>query len=1285
MQYTEDQKKAIEARHRNILVAAAAGSGKTRVLVDRIIAQLLARECSVDEMLVVTFTNAAATEMRERIDKALQKKLLETDDRETAAWLERQIVLLSGASICTFHAFCQKVIRQNIDAIDVDPQFRLASDQEMVLMRRDVLEELLESSYKMPEDETGKAKWQDFLEFVDDYGDDHGDEAVYEAVLKLYHFCQSQPFPKAWLRQQQERYEAEAVDFWQTPWTATIVEAVGREIERSIHAYEAACALVRTGGRPEEEEAALLAAWQSYVEYLQGCIEKLEEVQTAYRTALAEEKPGGWDALCAAAKSWKQPVLRGKKYEALRDAFPDIRKAFEKSRDEAKKIFTDARDRYLAETEASVLEDIRACSATVRRYVDLTTAFIDALQAAKKERNVLDFSDLEHFALAVLCRDPEALAGASEADFRGERGKALRTDAAEDLREKYAVIMVDEYQDTNGVQEAILNLIARADNRFTVGDVKQSIYRFRLADPYLFQAKYDAYPENPGAEDMDQLITMKQNFRSRAEVLAPINFIFDQVMTREAMEIEYDEKSRLYPGASYPEAEQSLKGPMELDIILRGEPDQGIAGLGQAAAPEAEDDAGGFELEGFELEAQHIADRIAGLMESGYRVFDKDAGGYRPLAYRDIAVLLRAVKGKANTLLELLRKNSIPAYADVDGGYFEANEVRLVLALLKTIDNARQEIPLAAVLVSPIGGFTMEELARLRMSVPDEDLFGALLRSHSPETPLEEGLADRAADFCAALNRWRSYAVSHSVPELIWKIYRETGYYDYVGGLKGGLLRQANLRMLADRAAEYEKTNYRGLFRFLRFLEDLRKRDTDLSVARTLGASEDVVRIMSIHKSKGLEFPVVIVADIAKGFNQLDARGTFLLHKELGIGPRLVERSTVGRQMYDTLPYQAIGARIVAETKAEEMRVLYVAMTRAREKLILTGTLSAAKWEKQAARYARGLDSRELALPDGMIREADSYLDWIAPAVARHTDGAPIREAAGVDWGEMLDAVEPAAHFAVNLLSAEAIQPREEQEELDATLQAVREGRMLPASPERELVEKRLSWHYDAEELPGITAKMTVSEIKQRFAESLREDEPAALPIAPAAPPVWRRPQFLQQKGRLSPAERGTLMHSIMQNLDLHGDLTREGLRAQVARMEVAGMIAAGHEDAVNYASIESFCQSSLGQRMQQAVRVWRELPFSRMIPVGEVNPTYAGSSEKIFVQGVIDVLFEEADGSLILLDYKTDHDTTPEKIRRHYAKQIELYRQAVESIVGKEVKESILFMLYDGTSLRIS
>lgn len=1292
MKYTKDQQKAIETRHKNILVAAAAGSGKTRVLVDRIIAQLLAHECSVDEMLVVTFTNAAAAEMRERIDKALQQKLVEAEDRKTIDWLERQLVLLSGASICTFHAFCQRVIRQNIEALDVDPQFRLASDQEMVLLRRDVLEELLEDSYKMPEDEEEKQEWQDFLEFADDYGDDHGDEGVYDAVLKLYNFCQSQPFPEDWLRAQQERFAniKEGNSFWQTPWTNTIVKTLGQEIERSIRTYEETCALVRINpdeseeGEEAKKSQALMAAWQPYVEYLQSCIEKMEEVQAAYRTAVLAKQAGGWDDLAAIAKKWRQPVLRGKVYNALRDDFPEVRQAFEKSRDEAKKIFTDARDKYLAESEEEVMAGLAECSATVRRYTNLTLRFIKALQAAKKERNILDFNDLEHFALAVLCADPEKLAAAKEEDFQGESGEKLRTEAARDLREKYAVIMVDEYQDTNGVQEAILNLIAREDNRFTVGDVKQSIYRFRLADPYLFQQKYDTYPENPTEDDKNQLITMKQNFRSRAEVLAPINFIFDQVMHRDSMEIEYDEKSRLYPGADYPEHAHSLKGPMEIDMILRGGEEDvpaDSAKTGNDGEGEAE------ELEGFELEAQHIADRIAGLMESGYKVFDKDAGGYRPLAYRDIAILLRAVKGKANTLLESLRKNSVPAYADVDGGYFEANEVRLVLALLKVIDNARQEIPLAAVLVSPIGGFTMEELARLRMSVPDEDLYGALLRSHSPETPLSKDLADRAADFSAALNSWRSYAVSHSVPELIWKLYRETGYYDYVGGLKGGLLRQANLRMLADRAAEYEKTNYRGLFRFLRFLEDLKKRDTDLSVARTLGASEDVVRIMSIHKSKGLEFPVVIVADIAKGFNVRDAQGVFLLHKELGIGPRLVERSEAGRQMYTTMPYQAIAARITAETKAEEMRVLYVAMTRAREKLILTGTVPAARWEKMAKRYCRGLDEQDLALPDEEIRQADSYLDWIAPAVARHTDGKVIRQAAERDFGTMLDSVEPDAHFAVQLLQGKSIQPHEQEENLDdPILIAVRDHQPLPPSEEKELVEKRLNWHYEGEELTGITAKMTVSEIKQRFAEEIREEEPASVPLVKNEEMlVWRRPQFLQQKGRLSPSERGTFMHSIMQNLNLHGDLSPEGLRAQVSYMEENGLIAAGHGSDVNYRSIEKFCQSDLGKRLRQAKHVWREQPFSRMISVGEVSPAYAESQENIFIQGVIDVLFEENDGSLVLLDYKTDRDTTPEKVRRHYAKQIELYRSAVEDILGKKVKESILFLLQDGSEVSIA
>lgn len=1273
MQYTQDQEKAIKTRHKNILVAAAAGSGKTRVLVDRIISQLLAHECSVDEMLVVTFTNAAAAEMRERIDKALGKALQEAESREAAAWLERQQVLLSGASICTFHAFCQRVIRQNIEAIDVDPQFRLASDQEMTLMKRDVLEDLLEQEYKMPEQEEDRTVWQDFLAFADDYGDDHGDEKVCEAVLKLYEFCQSQPYPASWLREQKERYAQSGGDIWQTPWTDTIVTAFGQELARAIQAFEETCFLVHA-----EEESDIARAWQPYVDLLQQCIEQLEDVEGMLKSACQAREPGGFDALGDMSAGVKFPALRGKKYNELKEQFPEIRQAFEKQRDAAKKIFTDARDRYFGESEAEILARIEECGATVRRYVNLTLDFITAFQAAKKERNVLDFNDLEHFALAILCADPVKLQQAGAADFSGPGGEELRTDAACALREKYAVIMVDEYQDTNSVQEAILNLIAREDNRFTVGDVKQSIYRFRLADPYLFQAKYDAYPEKPQPDDVNQLITMKQNFRSRAEVLAPINFIFDQVMTREAMEIEYDEKSRLYPGAQYPAEEHSLAGPMELDIILRQTAEE-------TPADTAEGRDGGEELSGFALEAQHIADRIASLMEEAPLVFDKDAGSYRPLAYRDIAILLRAVKGKANVLLENLRQNSIPAYADVDGGYFEANEVRLVLALLQVIDNSRQEIPLAAVLVSPLGGFSMEELARLRMSVPEEDLYGALLKSHSLETELPEALADRAATFCARLDGWRNYAVSHSVPELIWKLYRDTGYYEYVGGLKGGLLRQANLRMLADRAADYEKTNYRGLFRFLRFIEDMRKRDTDLSVARTLGASEDVVRIMSIHKSKGLEFPVVFLADVAKGFNLRDTQGAFLFHKELGIGPRVVSRSAAGRQMYDTVPAEAVAARLVAESKAEEMRVLYVAMTRARERLILTGTVAAAQWQKKAQAWCQSLAETDTALPAVMIRRANSYLDWVAPAIARHEDGEPLRKAAGCYWGTLLT-LEPDAHFAVQILSSSDVQPHEEEtQEDDPILLAVQRDEPLPPSEQRAWVETRLNWQYPWPQLEHITAKMTVSEIKERFASMAREDDP--LPGRPLVRPeetAWRRPSFLQRTTELSATERGTLFHTVLQHLDLRGDVGAAGVRRQVMEMEEQGYIPAGCGASVDCGRLSAFCGSELGRRMRRAVRLWRELPFSRLLPVCEVNPNASEEEESIFIQGVIDVLFEEDDGRLVLLDYKTDHDTRPARVRERYARQVELYREAVEEILGRPVKESILYLLHDGTEVRL-
>lgn len=1298
MPYTQDQQKAIEARDRNILVAAAAGSGKTRVLVDRIIRQLIDGEFDVDQLLVVTFTNAAASEMRERIESALQSELQQVEDARLAARLERQMVLLTGANICTFHSFCQKIIRQHIEAVDVDPQFRLAADQEMVLLKRDTMEELLEQEYERPEKAEDLPAWEDFIAFVDAYGSDHDDEAIYEAVLKLYHFCQSQPFPEAWLHQQQADYEqAGSGSLGETRWLQAALPAISRTMDTLIRSYDEVCLLVR-----DTAPADMQQEWEPYIAVVQEDMEQLESIRGSLRQYAAQPSAGGWDKLVEQAGSMKWTALRGNAYKPLKDDYPAKREAFDTVRNQVKKMFkTDLVERYLLESEAELMDRIKSCGQVVRAYVRLTLDFIEALQAAKKERNILDFNDLEHYALEILCADPGAL--------QQSPPEYVPTEAAQALRDQLATIMVDEYQDTNGVQESILSLIARERNRFTVGDVKQSIYRFRLADPYLFQAKYDAYPEEPGPDDPDQLITMKQNFRSRAEVLAPINYIFDQVMTREAAEIEYDERSKLYPGAVYPPQEHTLQGPMELDLVLRG----GKSELDEQTPAETAGEEDGEEtvsddLEGFGLEAQHIADRIQALIASQPVVFDKDRGahgGYRPIQYRDIAVLMRAVRGKANTLLEVLRKNSIPAYADVDGGYFEAMEVRLVLALLAVIDNVHQDIPLAAVMASPIGGFSMEELVRIRLSAEDGDLYEGLLASFRTDTALDTELAGRAAAFQQELAGWRSYAVSHSVPELIWTLYRDTGYYDYVGSLKGGLLRQANLRMLTDRAADYERTNYRGLFRFLRFIEDLKKRDTDLSVARTLGASEDVVRIMSIHKSKGLEFPVVILADTAKGFNTMDAKGTFLLHQQLGIGPKLVERSAVGRQIYSTLPWQTISARIIEESKAEEMRVLYVAMTRAREKLILTGVLSADKAVKKAGRWCSYADSSEVQLPAAMIRQADSYLDWVAPALSRHADGQALRELAAGETEEDMPAVafssrltiEPEAHFAVRVIPEEAVHQQEAvEDEQDELLQAVRLLQPMPSTEDREQVERCLNWRYDMRGLDHVPAKLTVTEIKHRFAEfeRLAQDapseqllEPLNRPADPADPAgqEWQRPRFLQdQAARLSASERGTIMHTVMQHLVLQGDNSYAGIGQQLDRLEALGILQSSQREAVYIKGIQNFIQSEIGQRLQRAVHVWRELPFSRMLMAKRFYPEVEDEAEQVFTQGVIDLLFEEADGSLVLVDYKTDRNPDQARALQRYQIQVDLYSEAVSSILQRPVSERYLYLLQSGEIIAV-
>ena len=1257
MKYTEDQEKAIRTRHKNILVAAAAGSGKTRVLVDRIIEQLLARECSIEELLVVTFTRAAAAEMRERIERALLDRL-ETAEGEELPWIERQLILLPGAWISTFHAFCQRVLRQNIEAVDVDPQFRLASEQEITLMKRDVLEEFFERLYQEPEESTTEEQLlrKNFLSFTDVYGDDHGDEKLYEAVLSLYNFSQSQPYPKLWLAKQREAYETARENVWTSPWLPQAVEETLRQLEE----LEGDCAkllgLVEASADPE-----LLAAWAPYREPIAEAV----SAARAAREAVKKVPTGGeaaWDN--AREKILSIPAISisgAKKYQLLKESFSEYRTSFENLRKPYTELLKKIKDKaYFSETAEALQAEVGETGRVINAYTWVTEQFIDAFQAAKREKNILDFNDLEHLTIEILCSDPSML-------LEQRALEEARTDAARALREAFSFIMVDEYQDTNGVQEAILSLIAREDNRFIVGDVKQSIYRFRLADPTLFQEKYEAFPESPSQEEQNQLITMRQNFRSRGEVLEPINFIFAQTMTRSAMEIEYDAKSRLYPGATYPEEERTLKGPVELGILLR-------------TGEEVEED-----LEGFSFESQYIADRILELMASGVRVFDKDEG-YRPIVFRDIAILLRTVSGKASELLEVLQANGIPAYAELSGGYFEASEVRCVLSLLSVLDNARQDIPLAAVLHSPIGGFSVADLARLRILSPQGDFYDALCLEGEEFDEIDQELLARAARFVTRLEAWRQYARGHSVPETIWKLYRDTGYYEYVGSLRGGMVRQANLRMLAERAQDYEKTSYRGLFRFLRFIDEMKRRETDLSTARTLGAGENVVRIMSIHKSKGLEFPVVFLADMGKRFNLTDARGQFLFHKELGIGVRLAASSEAGRQTYSTLPWKAISDRIVAETKAEEMRILYVAMTRAKEKLILTGAVRAGDFEGQLRQGAMLADEAAEQLPDSYLSKANSYFDWILPAIMRHKDGELLRERAGVDEYEDMSSLASDAHFNISVSTDTDMTGRGEQgDTLSELFQAVQGRKPLPPSEGAEGVNRILSFSYNFNGLEEVPAKLSVTEIKRRF-EAIEGEEAPAVPLLKETS-VFSRPRFLQEDTGMQATERGTFIHAVMQHLDFSAELSREAIAEQIRQMASIGWIDGRLLTDSFLSSLadmaEGFLCSPIGKRLRGARHIWRELPFSRLFPARRFFPAVK-SDEKVLVQGVLDVLFQDEEGAFVLLDYKTDRGINGALARERYRHQLAIYGETAEEILREPVTERYLYLLSAGICVRM-
>ncbi|MDF2039210.1 helicase-exonuclease AddAB subunit AddA [Cytobacillus oceanisediminis] len=1233
--WTDDQWKAIMAKGQDILVAAAAGSGKTAVLVERIINKIIADEdpINVDELLVVTFTNASAAEMRHRIGEALEKAI-NADPK--SAHLRKQVSLLNRASISTLHSFCLEMIRKYYYMTDIDPGFRIADETEAQLLRDEVLEELFEEEY-------GREGNEAFFALVDTFTNDRSDTALQDIIRDLYDFARSNPSPDQYLHSIVEMYNVDGVNsLEQLPFVRSLLEDIDLQLKGAKQLLEYGLDLTKVPGGPAPRAENFIA--------------DLHVVNT-----LIEAKNDSWPMLYEAMQSWsfgRAKTCKGDDYdEGL------VEKA-KKLRDQAKKIITGLQEELFFRRQESFMRDMAEMKPHIESLVSLVKEFSIRFDQVKTEKGLVDFADLEHYCLEIL----------SSSD---EEGRLSPSEAALACKNQFREVLVDEYQDTNMVQEAILQLVTADSeengNLFMVGDVKQSIYRFRLAEPNLFLGKYTRFGRD--GEEAGLRIDLARNFRSRKEVLHGTNYIFKQIMGTSVGEIEYDQAAELVKGAPYSESQEH---PVEIAIIdLEGN---------EKNEPEPESMDEGFDSEDLaqsQLEARFMASKIKEIIENRKEVYNTKTQSGRPAKYRDIVILLRSMTW-APQIMEEFKQQGIPVYANLSSGYFEATEVAIMMSLLKVIDNPYQDIPLASVLRSPILGLTEEELAQIRIHNKRGSFYEALTSFCRNDPTLETGeLYEKVRPFFDQLKDWRVMARQGSLSELIWHLYRETRFFDFVGGMPGGKQRQANLRALYDRARQYEATSFRGLFRFLRFIERMRDRGDDLGAARALGEQEDVVRLMTIHSSKGLEFPFVFIAGLARSFNTMDLKKPYMLDKEFGFAAKYVNAEK--RISYPSLPQIAFKRKKKMEMLAEEMRVLYVALTRAKEKLFLVSSVKSA--DKKINQWLQASEHKEWLLNEYDRASANSYLDWIGPSLVRHKDCEALRGEGPVYPLVPADILEHPSCWNITIIKSEeaAVLSEEAKDGETDLLPLVYEGKPVPAeSAYKDKVEEQLSWKYSYKQAAQHRSKQSVSEVK-RQREIFSEEDSGTELIRKINKPLLGRPRFMQEKS-LSPAERGTAMHAVMQHIDFSRPATVETISSKMAEMVHNELLTEEQHASIEPQLIVQFFETELGQRIVQAKSVRREIPFSLSFPAREIYSDWKGEDEPVLIQGIVDCVFEDEQG-LVLLDYKTDGITGRFKggfaeakpvLENRYKIQIDMYTRALEQILKREVNERCLFF-FDG------
>lgn len=1219
--WTEEQLKAIETRRCNLLIAAAAGSGKTAVLVERIIRIITNEESPVDidRLLVVTFTSAAASEMRERIASAITKALEKSPNSKN---LQKQLTLLSRANITTMHSFCLDVIKNNFHIIDLDPAFRILDETEGMLLRSEVLEELFEDKYENDDKE--------FLDLVEAYSDSKSDDKLKDIVLDLYKFSMSGPWPQRWLRDKSEEFNIGTIeDLDKSSWMKVFIENLVIELQGLISMEEKALELC-------EETSGL----EPYIDTFRDDITMLQMIYEHLGAGVVEI----YNRLSSASFSKLKTVRKANVSDE------NVQSRVKAIRDDVKKKINKLRDEIFSMTPDEMLHSVKSSYPYMKTLSNLVIEFQDKFSNAKKERGALDFNDLEHLCLKILTSENSGV--------------------ADNFKEYFDEVLVDEYQDSNAVQEAIIDLVSRKysddPNVFMVGDVKQSIYRFRQAKPELFLEKYNTYSKEQGKNVKIQLY---KNFRSRDEVIKGVNYIFKEIMSRVVGELEYTDEEALNLGASYKDAEDDnyvVGGKIELNIL-----DKSIEVEEEILIEEEED------LGAINLEARIVANRIKELLSNKdgkvFKVLDKVTGEYRPVTYKDIVILLRATKNWSEVFLDELGAEGIPVYADTGSGYFESIEIRTIMSLLKVIDNPMQDIPLIAVLRSPIMSFSAEDLTNIRLVDKDKYFYENIISISNEEFDCEKELIEKCNIFLERLNVWRKKSIYTPIDEFIWYLYTDTAYYGYVGAMPNGVLRQANLRILFQRAKQYEQTSFKGLFNFINFINKLRKSSGDMGSAKVLGENEDVVRIMSIHKSKGLEFPVVFVCGSGKQFNLMDLNNNILYHEELGFGPELVDLDK--RVSYPTLPKEAIKQRIRLETLSEEVRILYVAFTRAKEKLIITGAVNGLeKWITKCCNAA-ALD-RDIILPSEVLK-GKSYLDWIGMAICKHRDGESLRELVGANDISIKDDLST---WSVKTWTKSDLIVDKKNSDVDE----INEENLLInfdcSSVDKE-IERRLDFRYKFRESTLIKSNFSVSELKKKNFEQVPVIDTEEL----FKEDICNiKPKFLQEERGLTAAEKGTAMHFVMQKVDLSRVSTIEEIKVQLKELVDRELLSKEEYKVISPYKVKKFFISKLGERMLSAHNrgdiVYRELPFYTEIDVHRIDPDLPKDVEgdKVRLQGVIDSFFYE-DNEVILLDYKTDYveQGNEEELINKYRMQIQYYKEALEKITKTKIKECYLYSFY--------